>query len=172
MSFPTLISDRLILRAPEAGDLAAYTAYATSDRTRFVGGPKTAAQSAEKFAGMIGQWHLRGYGRFVITDRASGAAIGHAGPLHFDASAPVELTWSLWSAAAEGQGLALEAARLVQDWMQADPRFAQAVTSIHHDNHASQAIAAKIGGVNTRAPSSHLAHADIWHFTLKAEVAA
>ncbi|NPD15441.1 GNAT family N-acetyltransferase [Xinfangfangia sp. D13-10-4-6] len=172
MSFVTLTSDRLILRAPEAGDLAAFTAFAGSARTRYVGAAKTPAQAAEKFASMIGQWHLRGYGRFTITDRASGAPLGHAGPLHFDMDAPVDLTWSLWSAEAEGRGIASEAARLVHDWMAADGRFAGAVTSIHRDNHASKAVARKIGGVESTAPSPHLADAVLWHFPLKAEAAA
>ena len=172
MSFPILSSDRLVLRVPEAGDLAAFTAFATSERTRFVGDAKTPAQAAEKFASMIGQWHLRGYGRFTLTDRASGAPLGHAGPLHFDAAAPVDLTWSLWSAGSEGQGLASEAARLVHDWMVADGRFDRAVTSIHRDNHASQAIARKIGGVPTAQPSPHLADAVLWHFPLGRETAA
>ncbi|WP_157971149.1 GNAT family N-acetyltransferase [Pseudogemmobacter bohemicus] len=169
MSFPILNSDRLILRAPEAGDLAAFTAFAGSERTRFVGDAKTPAQAAEKFAAMIGQWYLRGYGRFTITGRESGAALGHAGPLHFDTSAPVDLTWSLWSAGSEGCGLASEAVQLVRDWMVADGRFASAVTSIHRDNHASAAIARKIGGVATAEPSPHLAGAVLWHFPLQAE---
>ncbi|WP_283176052.1 GNAT family N-acetyltransferase [Gemmobacter sp. 24YEA27] len=172
MSFPSLTSDRLVLRAPEAGDAAAFVAFATSARARFVGGAKTAAQAFEKFAGMIGQWHLRGYGRFTITDRASGAALGHAGPLHFDPAAPVDLTWSLWSAEAEGRGVASEAAQLVQAWMVADPRFTRAVTSIHRDNHASMAIARRIGGTPTDQPSPHIAGASLWHFPLKTEATA
>ena len=48
---------------------------------RFVGGPKTVAQAVEKFAGMIGQWVLHGYGRFTLTRRDTGAPIGHVGPL-------------------------------------------------------------------------------------------
>ena len=35
----TLTTDRLVLRHPQASDLPAYTAYCTSDRSRFVRGP-------------------------------------------------------------------------------------------------------------------------------------
>lgn len=143
---PVLDTPRLVLRAPQADDLSAFVAYATSARTRFVGGPKTAAQAVEKFAGMIGQWVLRGYGRFTITRRDTGAPIGHAGPLMLaDADMP-EFTWSLWNAAAEGQGFALEAAHAMATWAFGPLGLTQASTIIHADNAASHRIAARIGG--------------------------
>lgn len=143
---PVLTTDRLTLRAPQASDLSAYLAYATSARTQYVGGPKTPAQAAEKFAGMIGQWVLRGYGRLVMVVRATGAPIGHAGPLQFDASVPPELTWSLWDGAHEGQGLTLEAARAMQSWVFGALGLSHATTIIHRDNAASHRIAAHLAG--------------------------
>jgi RimJ/RimL family protein N-acetyltransferase len=144
---PVLETDRLILRAPVAQDAGAFVAYATSARTRFVGGAKTAPQAVEKFAGMIGQWVLRGFGRFILTLRATGAPIGHAGPLQMDTTHAPELTWSLWDAAHEGQGLAREAARAVHDWCFGALGWRLATTIVHRDNIASHRIALGLGGV-------------------------
>lgn len=153
---PVLDTARLILRAPQAGDLAAFVAYATSARTAFVGGPKAPAQAVEKFAGMIGQWVLRGFGRFVLVDRASGAAIGHAGPLQMEAQVAPELTWSLWRADAEGRGLAFEAARAVSDWVFGPLGVQFATTVIHRDNLRSHRIATGIGGTPRPDLPGHL----------------
>lgn len=144
---PVLDTKRLVLRAPQAGDLSAFVAYAISARTRFVGGPKTAAQAVEKFAGMIGQWVLRGYGRFTITRRDTGAPIGHVGPLMLAEAEMPEFTWSLWDAGAEGQGFAREAAQAMTAWAFGPLGLTQASTIIHADNIASQRIAARLGGV-------------------------
>ncbi len=171
MSGPVLHTDRLILRLPEASDCAAFVAYSVSDRTRFVGGPRLPLSAIEKFAGMIGHWALRGYGRFTITDRASGAPLGHVGPTHFDLGKAPELTWTLWSAEAEGRGIASEAALRMADWLAQDLRWDMAVTSIHHDNIGSQKIARRIGGTPTGAPAPHLADAALWHFPLAARAA-
>lgn len=152
---PVLHTVRLTLRAPQAADLGAFMAYATSKRTRFVGGPKTPAQAAEKFAGMIGQWVLRGFGRFILTLRDTGAPIGHAGPLQMDATQPPELTWSLWDAAHERQGLTVEVARATADWSFGPLGLRHATTQIHRDNTASHRIALHIGG---KAHASHGTH--------------
>lgn len=143
---PVLETPRLILRAPRASDLPGFVAYATGARTRFVGGPRDAYAATEKFAGMIGQWVLRGFGRFILTDRDSGAALGHAGPLQMDSAQPLELTWSLWDAASEGRGLASEAAKATTAWIFDTLRPAAVHTQIHCDNAASKAIARKLGG--------------------------
>jgi RimJ/RimL family protein N-acetyltransferase len=153
---PVLETARLVLRAPVAADLSAFVAYATSARTRFVGGPKSAAQAIEKFAGMIGQWVLHGFGRFTLIERASGAPIGHAGPLQMDAALAPELTWSLWDSAIEGRGYAREAARAVHDWCFGSLGLRLATTVIHRDNAASHRIAQGLGGIARPDLPAHL----------------
>jgi RimJ/RimL family protein N-acetyltransferase len=148
---PVLETDRMILRAPLGSDLAAFTDYATGSRTRFVGGPRSAAQAAEKFAGMIGQWVMRGFGRLIMTLRATNLPIGHVGPLQMDSTKPTELTWSIWDSAYEGQRLTLEAARAMRDWVFGPLGLTHATTIIHRDNTASHRIATHLGGT-ARAP--------------------
>ncbi|MCH8467133.1 MAG: GNAT family N-acetyltransferase [Roseinatronobacter sp.] len=163
---PVLETARLVLRAPVADDLPAFLAYATSARTRFVGGPKTAAQAVEKFAGMIGQWVLRGYGRFTITRRDGGAAIGHVGPLMMAPAEMPEFTWSLWGADVEGQGLGREAAHAMAAWAFGPLGLAQASTIIHDGNAASHRIAASLGGVARPDWPAHFgADFTTYHFT-------
>ena len=106
---------RLILRRPVAGDLPAYEAYCTSDRTRFTGGPYTRQDAFEKLAAMIGHWEIRGFGRLILCDRFTARPIGHVGALQLDLNTPVEMTWTLWADADEGLGFAYEAARAYLD---------------------------------------------------------
>jgi [ribosomal protein S5]-alanine N-acetyltransferase len=144
---PVLETERLTLRAPQAGDWPTFRAYRMSaDRTAFTGGPKKEHEAAQQFAGFFGHWVLRGFGRLMIEDRATGQAIGHVGPMQWADDGDVELTWSLWTAAAEGRGLAQEAARAMQDWVFGPLGVTAATAEIHRDNAPSHAIARHLGG--------------------------
>lgn len=169
---PVLETERLILRQPQAGDLDAYLAFGLTERTRYVGGPRERHTNIEKFCGLIGHWVLRGFGRFVIVDRASGRGIGHCGPFQFDLSDERELSWTLWDGAAEGNGLASEAVLAMRDWLVRDLGWRSAVTSIHRENLASMAIARKIGGHDSGTAAPFLADATTWQFDLTQGMAA
>lgn len=164
-----LHTERLTLRRPEPSDLPAYTAYCASERSHFVRGPFTAPQAFEKLATMAGHWILRGYGRYIMV--RDGAPIGHVGPLHLgDTSAP-EFTWTLWDGAYEGQGLATEAARAVKQHLLVENGWPEMVILIQPNNHASRAIADRIGAKITDAPAPE------WYpgcltYRLRAEVPA
>ena len=135
----TLRSERLVLRRPTLADLEAYVAYYTGPRTGGVGGPKPRHIVVERFAAMVGQWALRGYGRYAITD--GGTGFGHAGVMQIDDGDAPELTWTLWDASREGQGYATEAARAVQDaWHGPD-----LIVRIDPANAASLRVAQKLG---------------------------
>lgn len=162
---PVLLTERLMLRAPEPGDGAAFVAYATSERTRFVGGAKPAYAAYEKFCSLIGHWVARGFGRFVLAPREGGAGFGHVGPLQLDDSRTPDITWTLWSAEAEGKGLAFEAAKAVLSWLPGATGLRRLRTEIHVENHASQRIAARLGGVPTTEPGL-LDNAVVWRFEL------
>jgi RimJ/RimL family protein N-acetyltransferase len=163
---PVLETARLVLRAPQAADAPAFVAYARSDRTRFVGGPKPAPLAYEKFCSLIGHWIARGFGRFVIEAKVDGAAMGHVGPLLLDDSGLPEITWTLWDARHEGQGYATEAARAVLDWLPGATGIDSLWTQIHQDNYASQAIARKLGGVVDPAHTGWMPGAQTWRFAL------
>lgn len=143
---PVLETERLILRAPRASDWPAFRDYNMSDRARYVGGPKPEFAVFEKFAGYFGHWHLRGFGRLILTARDTAEPLGHVGPLQLNERHLPELTWSLWSHAAEGKGYAFEAARAINRWLFTTLAWAEAKAEIHADNHASHALARKLGG--------------------------
>ncbi|MBV0910964.1 GNAT family N-acetyltransferase [Anianabacter salinae] len=150
---PTLTTARLTLRQPQAGDLPAYSAYCVSDRTAHVGGPYSDVQAFDKFAAMIGHWTLRGFGRYVILHE--GRAIGHAGPLAMDVSHAPEMTWTLWTADAEGQGLATEAAKAVVAHLFNDLQMPALIVRIAADNAASHKMAVRLGATPTDDPAPH-----------------
>ncbi len=135
----TLTTARLTLRRPALQDLEAYVAYYTGPRTAGVGGPKPRHVVVDRFFAMAGQWALRGFGRYVMTD--GGAGFGHVGVMQTDSDAPLELTWTLWDGAREGQGYATEAARAVLAAWRGAPLIAQ----VAPDNAASLRVAEKLG---------------------------
>lgn len=145
---PVLETERLILRAPEATDWPAFRDYRSSPRTAFTGGTKTGHEAAEQFASFFGHWVLRGFGRLIAEDRATRQPIGHFGPMQWEDRAEVELTWSLWTADAEGKGLATEAATAMRDWAFGPLGLTAARAEVHRDNAASHAIARRLGGRN------------------------
>lgn len=146
IGLPVLETDRLILRAPQAGDWPAFRDYRASPRTAFTGGPKKPHAAAEQFASFFGHWVLRGFGRLIAADCATGQPLGHFGPMQWHDDGEVELTWSLWTPDAEGRGLATEAARAMHDWAFGPLGLRTAVAAVHRDNAASHAIARRLGG--------------------------
>lgn len=146
-----IMTGRLHLRQPQAGDLPAYTAYCASPRSHFVRGPFTAPQAFEKFAAIIGHWTLRGYGRYIIT--LDGAPIGHVGPSAVDGPELPEMTWSLWSGAVEGQGYATEAAQAVCQHLLGDQGWREMIIHVLPENRGSVRIAEQIGARKSDDPA-------------------
>jgi [ribosomal protein S5]-alanine N-acetyltransferase len=143
---PVLETERLTLRAPQAGDWPAFRDYRASPRTIYTGGLKKEHEAAEQFASFFGHWVLRGFGRLIAEDRATGQPLGHFGPMQWEDRAEVEMTWSLWTAEAEGKGLGSEAASAMHGWAFGALGLATARAEVHRDNVASHAIARRLGG--------------------------
>jgi RimJ/RimL family protein N-acetyltransferase len=135
----TIATERLTLRQFEIGDLEGYVGYYTGPRTAGVGGPKPRYVVIERFMAMIGQWALRGFGRYAIAQ--DGAAFGHAGVMQIDEVDPPEMTWTLWDDTREGQGFATEASRAIVAAWQGPALLAR----IAPDNTRSQKMAERLG---------------------------
>jgi len=162
---PVLETDRLTLRGPVASDWPSFRAYRASDRTIFTGGKKTEIQAAEQFASFFGHWVMRGFGRLIAMDRATKLPLGHFGPVQWADGAEVELTWSLWTAAAEGRGLATEAARAMHAWVFGTLGVSNARAEVARDNAASHAIARRLGGqVAPDLALSWVGHGSVYRF--------
>lgn len=110
-AFPSLSTDRLVLRHPKPEDAAAYIGFFGSARAEHAGGAKTPTEAWNILASDFGHWQMRGFGRFVATRKGADAAIGLFGPYFPHGRPERELGWVLFRDVDEGQGLATEAAR-------------------------------------------------------------
>jgi RimJ/RimL family protein N-acetyltransferase len=142
----TLHTPRLTLRQPTARDLPAFTAFWTSPRTAFMGGPWTADEAVAAWPELARQWDVQGFSLFVITHAGDDRAIGLAGPFYPEAHPEPELAWNLWDAADEGQGIATEAAMTARVWF-FGLGHNTAVSYTHPDNAASHRVAERLGAV-------------------------
>ena len=140
---PTLTTERLVLRMPEMADFAAYAAFLTTDRARFMGGPHGGAKAWDWFCNDVAQWVLLDMGALIVT--LQGRALGQVALCHGPNFPEPELGWLLYSAADEGRGYAIEAAAL-RDWALGPRGLASVVSYIDHQNAASQRLAQRLGG--------------------------
>jgi RimJ/RimL family protein N-acetyltransferase len=147
---PVLTTNRMNLRPPQQADWPAYCAYRLSDRSTLTGPQRTETVARTHFDEFFHHWQHRGFGRFVMVDTASGAAIGHVGPFEPTGHPERELTWTLWSAAHEGKGYAFEAAVAARHHAFATLGWPTAVSYIVPDNHRSQRLAQRLGAVLDR----------------------
>lgn len=140
-----LTTDRLTLRPPQASDEAEFMAYTSSARYIAERGEQPLHQQWGYFAGLMGHWAVRGYGRFLVARRDTGAIIGHLGPLYPTGWPEREIAWHLWSDEAEGQGFAFEAAQAAVRHAFTDLGWDTAVSYIAPGNARSRALAERLG---------------------------
>lgn len=142
---PRLETGRLILRGFRPEDFELFAAFAASDRARFVGGPSERNLAWRGFCGMTGHWVHRGYGFFVMEDKATGKTLGTSGPYFPEGWPEPEIGWSLWDAEAEGKGFALEAALAARDFAYDALGWTTAVSLIVDGNARSEGLAQRMG---------------------------
>jgi RimJ/RimL family protein N-acetyltransferase len=148
---PVLETARLTFRAPRGDDFAAWTDFATSERSRFIGGPHDRQGAWRAWGHVIGHWAMRGFGMFVFADKtAADAPLGMAGPWYPEGWPEREIGWTLWSDAAEGKGYAREAALATRDHVFTTLGWDTAVSYIRPDNARSVALAERLGAVRDR----------------------
>ena len=141
---PTLRTERLTLRAPKMSDLEAYIAFRASDRSRHVGGPFPAETAMPALGALAGHWVLRGFGRWIVADRQSDAALGIVGPYYPQEWPEPEIAWTLFGDA-EGRGIAFEAATAALDFAYGTLNWTRAISCVAPDNERSLALALRLG---------------------------
>lgn len=160
---PRIGTPRLILRRPAPQDYPAFAAYFMSDRARFTGGQSDPILAWNRFCVTLGHWPMRGYGVLTMEDRATGAALGAAGPFFPEGWPEPEIAWQLWDAAAEGRGLAQEAALAARDWARDALGWTTAVSLIAPDNMRSKALAMRLGcTLEGHHPHPHFGPLEVW----------
>lgn len=148
---PRIATERLVLRAPRAGDFAAAVAYLASPRARHVGGPWGPARAWREFAAVAGAWVLQGFGYWAVEERSGARLVGMVG-LQQPADFPeVELGWDLFDGAAEGRGYATEAARAARAWAREARGLGPLVSYIDPANLRSIRVAERLGAVRDDA---------------------
>ena len=142
---PTLETPRLRLREWRESDLDGFADFWAHEETaRFVGGVKSRADAWRALAMQLGHWRLRGYGLFVVEEKASGAFAGWSGPYYPEGWPEPELGWAL-AARFQGKGYATEATRAARDFAYGALGWTTAVSLIDPDNHASLRVAERLG---------------------------
>lgn len=141
---PVLTTQRLTLRGPGPEHLEPYAAFRMSERARPVGGPYSRAQAEASYAQLAAQWTERGYGRWIVTETASGTALGVVGILHPVTWPEPELAWSMF-AGGEGRGMAHEAAVAARAHAYGPLGMTTLISLVDPANTRSAALATRLG---------------------------
>lgn len=141
---PRLETKRLVLRIPETRDFPAWAKVFASDDKGHIGGPMSAEEAWDAFAGYIACWILHGHGIFAVERRDTGELVGfvHLG-LEWDDFEP-ELGW-IFAVEGRGQGFATEAASAVRDYARDLLGAGAFVSYIAAENTASAKVASRLG---------------------------
>jgi RimJ/RimL family protein N-acetyltransferase len=145
MIAPTLTTERLRLRMPVLADFQPRLDFYASDRAVWEGGPFDEPAAWRIFASEVGQWPLMGYGPFSVEAREGGGYLGEVG-IYQPRGYPEPELGSFVTEAAEGQGIAAEAARAVMAWARARFGWTRLVSYIDPGNARSIALALRLGG--------------------------
>ena len=147
LAIPTIETERLTLRPMREADATAlFEISQEPEVVRFVGDRHvpTLQETWRMVAAWIGHWALRGYGQWAIEERASGRFIGRAGIIN-PADWPGPEVGYLLGRPWWGRGYATEAARAAMDWGFHEIGFTDLISLIDPLNHASIAVATRLG---------------------------
>ncbi len=145
LHIPTVETDRLRLRAAKWSDYPAYAAFrGDAGQTRFLGGPFSEIQAFDQLGEILGHWHLRGYGRWMVADKTTDEPLGIVGPYFPKGWPEPEIAWSLF-ASAQGRGFATEATVAARNWAYETLGWSTAISLITDGNTRSVALAERLG---------------------------
>jgi RimJ/RimL family protein N-acetyltransferase len=147
---PVLETDRLVLRAGRDEDFEAVVAfYADEEASRPVGGPLSRAEAWGRMAFNRGHWVLRGFGNWVLEEKATGDYVGWSG-LWFPEGFPErEIGWGLIMSK-RGRGYATEAAFRARTYAYETLGWETAISLIAPDNLRSRRVAERLGATFER----------------------
>ncbi|MEL7089887.1 MAG: GNAT family N-acetyltransferase, partial [Planctomycetota bacterium] len=145
-------AERARLREPRLSDFEAFAVFYTTESAHFVGGPRPKGESWRGFAAVVGHWHLKGFGWWVI--EADGVPVGSTG-VHFPPThADLEIGWVLFPSH-QGRGLALETALAARAWARANLPPQRLVSYIDAANAPSRRLAERLGAAPEEGRAAH-----------------
>jgi len=142
---PTLETERLVMRGWRESDFEPFAAiYTDPEQARFIGGVHTRDDAWRRMAAYLGHWVLRGFGHWVLEDKASGGFVGWSGLWCPEGFPEREISWTLMPVM-RGRGLAQEAARRARAYAYETLGWDSAISLINRDNAASIRVAERLG---------------------------
>ncbi|MEO0819037.1 MAG: GNAT family N-acetyltransferase [Pseudomonadota bacterium] len=144
IEIPTVETERLILRAPREADFEHEAAFFATERSRFVGGPMQRDLVWRALAGIIGHWVFRGYGFWAVEEKGTGLYCGHVGCWCPEGWPEPEIGWTVMEAA-EGRGIAHEAALASRRYAYEVLGWTTAISLIDPKNTRSLALGKRLG---------------------------
>lgn len=147
---PTLETDRLILRAPQAEDFEAWAEFAADEETnRHLGGVQERPAAWRGMCTMTGAWVVRGFSMFSVIEKETGRWVGRLGPWQPEGWPGTEVGWGIvrdrW-----GKGYATEGATAAIDWAFDTLGWDEVVHTIDKENVNSIAVAKRLGSTLLR----------------------
>lgn len=162
---PVLTTERLTLRAPEMADFDAYAAFYASDRAIWVGGQQDTRLAFKTFAALLGHWHLRGFGWWMIEH--DGNPAGFSGVSKSPANANTEIGWVLFEGH-EGRGFAREAAAAALGYARRMLELTRLVSYIETGHIRSENVAVALGARRVGV-ADHNAELAVWDYELEVQ---
>lgn len=141
---PRLETERLVMRVFAPGDVESFAGFYASEASAFVGGPEDRVATWRRIASYAGCWMLRGFGKFVVEEKASGQTVGIVGPWYPEGWPEPEIGWTILPAY-QGRGYASEAAARAIAFAYQQLGWSTAISAIFPGNERSFKLANRLG---------------------------
>lgn len=146
--YPVLITERLILRVPEAADLDGFASMGEDEESmRYIGGHGPRSQAWRVLSTIRGAWDITGFSMFSVIERATGRWVGRVGPWEPEGWPGHEIGWGVHKDFA-GKGYAHEAAVASMDYAIDVLGWDKVIHIIDPENVRSIALANRLGSRN------------------------
>ncbi|WP_284164842.1 GNAT family N-acetyltransferase [Frigidibacter sp. SD6-1] len=147
---PTIETARLRLRAPRLADFDTWAEIECSERATFIGGPMTRDDGWRDFTQATATWLLRGHGLWSVESRDGADLLGFV-LIGFEPGDQEPELGYLFTAAAEGRGLAVEAAGAARDHAFRGLGLQSLVSYVDRGNDRSARLAERLGARRDRS---------------------
>lgn len=143
-SVPLLQTERFTLRAYRREDFGAFADHLRDPESSAHLGTSDRQAAWRIFSSHTGLWLLDGAGWWTVENRHTGQLVGNVGAFFREESTAMEIGWNTYRAF-WGQGIAIEAAAAVLDYVfdvRGEPTVRALITPA---NHASRRVAERLG---------------------------